>query len=160
RQRPLEHFSDEKKPKRWVRYIVAVATVPLATAMRLGMDRLLGEELQPYSTFYLLVALISWWAGRRPALGTLVFGLSSCLWVIVPPRNSLMLRGLPDLAEIVIYLFVTVTIVSLIHSLRRARNRAEEAHAAVSRSRAELERLVNERTAELRQRVVDLQYLS
>ena len=159
-QRPLEYFSEVKNPKRWVRYVVAVAAVPLATGARLGLDRLLGEELQPYATFYVLVALIGWWAGRGPALVTLILGLISCLWVIVPPRNSLMLRGLSDVAEIVIYLFVTVTIVWLIHSLRGARNRAEEAYAAVLRSRAELERLVDERTAELRQHVADLQYLS
>jgi signal transduction histidine kinase len=160
KQKPFQHLSDKKDPKRWVRYVVAVAMVPLATAARLGLDRLLGQDLQPYATFYLLVALIGWWAGRGPAVVTLILGLISCLWVIVPPRNSLMIRGLPDVAEIIIYLFVTVTIVWLIHSLRQARNRAEEEHAAVSRSRAELERLVDERTAELRQRVADLQHLS
>jgi K+-sensing histidine kinase KdpD len=153
KERPLEDFRYAKGPKPWVKYTLAVAIVPVATLARLGLDRLMGEDLEPYSTFYLSVALIAWWAGRGPALVTLVLGLIAGLWAVVPPRNSLMVRGLPDVVEILIYLFVTITLVWLIHSLRQALRRTEE-------GRMELERLVDLRTAKLRQSIADLEHVS
>jgi signal transduction histidine kinase len=97
-----------------LRYGVAVGAVGLALLVRLALDSLIGREIQPYITIYFAAALMAWWAGPRPALFTLFVGLLCCLWIVVPPRNSLVVRGLEDLVEILICLLVSVTIISLV----------------------------------------------
>jgi hypothetical protein len=83
--------------------------------------RVVGEEFQPYATTYVAVALIAWWAGLGPAIVTILLGLFSTLWVIVPPRNSFAIRGIPDIADILIFLFAVTTIVVLTCLMRSAK---------------------------------------
>jgi PAS domain S-box-containing protein len=93
---------------------MAVGAAGVAVILRLALDFLIGEELQPYIMVYLMTALVAWWGGLGPALVTLIVGVLSCLWIVVPPRNSLALRGLEDVVEILLCALVTVTIVFLV----------------------------------------------
>jgi K+-sensing histidine kinase KdpD len=99
-----------------VRYGIAVATVTVALLARLALDPLLKDQF-PFSTFYIAVAVTSYFAGLGPALVSLLLGLVISVWFVIPPRTTLEIRGLPDIVEILIYLLVTGTITTLIPEL-------------------------------------------
>jgi signal transduction histidine kinase len=164
-----------------LRYVWAVLSVALAALARLSLDSFLGQDVLPYSFFYLAVAVTAWWAGWRPALAASLGGLLVGIWLIVPPRHSFFVHGLPAFMEIVVYLFVTGIVIGLMTSLRKARGQAQ-ANAAVAvekrrelereverrkltedalrRSEAFLEQRIKERTAELEETVGELKRFS
>lgn len=122
-----------------LRYAIAVGLVVLALLARLSLDPLLGPESHPYATFYIAVAVGGAWLGLGPALMLLILGLFASLLFVVPPRNSLAVRGPADVVEIALYLFVTGTVVTLMHYLQEARRQAAR-HARLAREKqAELE---------------------
>lgn len=164
-----------------LRYSCAIFLVGLAALLRLSLDSFLGQEVLPYSFFYIAVAVTAWWAGFRPALLASFLGLIVGIWLIVPPRHSLVLRGLPDFIEIAVYLFVTCIVTGLMTSLRKAHAAAQanfamamekqralesevkqrmETEAALRRSEALLEQRVKERTAQLQELVDELRQFS
>jgi signal transduction histidine kinase len=130
----------------------------VALAVRLALDGLVGEEFQPYATTYVAVALVAWWGGLGPAIATTLLGLFSTLWIIVPPRNSFAIRGIPDLADILIFLFVATTILVLTSLMRMARANLAKANANLAKANTSLEGLVRERTAALAQTLADLEH--
>jgi signal transduction histidine kinase len=148
------------EPGRLLRFTVAVLVVPLALAARIALDRVLGEEFQPYATTYVAVAFVAWWAGLWPAIITGALGLFSTLWVIVPPRNSFAIRGLPDLADIFIFLFVATSIIVLTSLMRSAKAGLARANLKLAEANAALEDLVRQRTAKLEQTVAELEHFS
>jgi signal transduction histidine kinase len=99
------------------------------------------------------VAFIAWWAGLGPGIVTALLGLFSSLWIIVPPRDSFSVRGLPDVVDILIFLFVACTILVLTNLMRKAK-------ANLAKANTDLERLVEERTARLAQTLSDLEHFS
>lgn|GEM_PF-4965486 len=164
-----------------LRYGCAVLVVALAALARLSLDPLLGQDTHPYSLFYVAVAVTAWWVGLRPAIFASVLGLFSGIWLIVPPRHTLAVHGLPAALEIVIYLFVTAIIMGLMTSLRAARAQAQASaamamdkqreleaeirqrrrvEAALRRSEAALEEKVQERTARLQETLGELRRFS
>src|SRR5690242_15283828 len=90
-----------------LRYAVAIGLVALALISRLSLDPFLGQESHPYATFYIAVALAEFLCGFGPALVVLFLGLIASLWFIVPPRDSLVIKGLADAVEILLYFFVS-----------------------------------------------------
>jgi signal transduction histidine kinase len=138
---------------RAVPYTVAVLAVAVALGVRLALDRFIGEEFQPYATTYVAVAIIAWWAGLGPAIVTTLLGLFSSLWIVVPPRNSFAIRGLPDVVDILIFIFVASSILVLTGLMRKAK-------ANLAKANADLEGLVQERTARLAQTLSDLEHFS
>jgi signal transduction histidine kinase len=145
---------------RLVRYTSAVLAVAMAVAVRLALDGLVGEEFQPYAAIYVAVALVVWWAGLGPAIVTALLGLLSTVWVIVPPRDSLAIRGLPDIADILIFLFVAGSILFLTCLMRRAKAELARANAKLAEANSNLEGLVQQRTARLVQTLSDLENFS
>lgn len=155
--------------------------VALATVARLSLDSFLGQDVLPYSFFYLAVAVTAWWAGLRPALLSALLGLLVGIWLIVPPRHTLAVHGLPGVAEIAVYLFVTGIVTALMTFLRQARAEAQasaamalekqreleveiqqrqQVEAALRRSEALLEQKIAERTAKLQEMVDELKRFS
>jgi signal transduction histidine kinase len=145
------------------RYGLGIVGAALALATRLALDNTLGEEGQPYVTLYLAVALVAWWVGMGPAIVTLALGLLSCLWLVVPPRDSIMLRGPLDLAEIGICLLTTFMILGLVLATRSeaaAQQQSDERRQALAKSHAKLEEAVRERNEELEEAIRELEHLS
>ncbi len=166
------------------RYGIALLLVALAYVARLALDPVLGEEHQPYATFYLAVAITAWLGGLGPSLLSLFLGLGVSLYAIVPARDSAALIE----AEAIIHLVVSGTIVLLMQLLRLSQQRtarllseaqegqrqlaadiakrlkAEEALHQARQELAEvntgLERTVEERTAKLREAVGELEHFS
>ena len=165
RHRSARTFLRDRSP--FLRYGLAVVLVGVAFLARLSLDGVLGKELFPYSTFYIAVAVAEFVLGVGPALSVLGLGLIASLWFIVPPRNSLTLRGPVDAIEIVLYLFVTATIVCLMEWLQKARHQAAEnallaeaRQREIEAARDHLEEVVRERTRRLSKSVEELEHFS
>jgi PAS domain S-box-containing protein len=122
-----------------LRYAIAIALVALAFLSRLSLDPFLGEETHPYATFYIAVALAEFLCGLGPALVVLFLGLFASLWFIVPPRDTIVIRGLGDAVEILLYFFVSGTIVFLMERLQNARLEAAANALLARQKQAELE---------------------
>src|SRR5262249_45906946 len=112
---------------------------------------------------YIAVAVVVWLAGWRPALMTLLLGLLAFLWLIVPPRTTLAIRGTHDVFDILICLLVTVTVILLtllIRSHQAGKLNAEQARLQLAEAHQLLELRVKERTAELTEAVQELEHFS
>lgn len=151
----------------WVRYALAAALVVAAFFARMSLDKFLGQESHPYATFYVAVALAEFLLGLGPGLTVLGLGLVASLWFIVPPRNAPVVRGPSDVVEILLYFFVTGTVVALMEWLQRARREASDnallakaRQLEIEKAREHLEQLVDERTARLRKTVEELEHFS
>ena len=132
-----------------MRYGMAVVAAALALGVRLGLDEVLGTDIHPYITVYIIVVAVAWLLGPQPAMLALALSMIGCLWVVVPPRSNLIIKDTQDLLDIVICLLVTVTIVFLIMITRLTQSAKTQAEA-----------LVQERTAKLFETVEDLEHLS
>jgi signal transduction histidine kinase len=146
-----------------VRYGVAIGAVGVAVLLRLALDRLIGQETQAYITIYFATALVAWWAGWRPALLTLVLGILSCLWVVVPPRDSFSPRGPQDIVELLICLLVSAVIVLLVTVYQltlKQKWQSEMTREWLAQNNQQLEQAVQKRTAELQETIGELQLVS
>jgi signal transduction histidine kinase len=146
-----------------VRYGVAIGAAGLAVLLRLALDRLIGQETQPYITIYFATALVAWWAGWRPALVTLVLGILICLWVIVPPRDSFSLRGPHDIVELLICLLLSAVIVLLVMVYQltlKQKWQSEMTREWLAQNNQQLELAVQKRTAELQETIGELELVS
>jgi signal transduction histidine kinase len=144
------------------------------------LDPHLGT-VQPFTTFYIVLTLVGWWAGWGPAVLTLLLSYLLSCWFFIPPKYEFRFSSPPDFVHALTYLFVGGTIVLLMQSLRRARARdrrwaeevlekqakleaevlqRKEADAALARSHSALERLVQERTVQLNDALEELKDFS
>ncbi len=119
-------FNGAARRAGWIGYVAGAGCIGLAALARLSLDSLLGQEVLPFSFFYLAVAVTAWSFGPRPALLSMGLGLLAGLWLIIPPRHSLAVHGLPNLIEVALYLVISGVVVLLISSLRAAREAALE----------------------------------
>jgi two-component system NtrC family sensor kinase len=135
---------DNRAPS--LRYGIAVASVALA----LWLASLLSPRADPshFTLFFAAVMLSSWYGGLGAGLLATVLSALSLDYFFVSPIHSITLdwQALLRLST-----FVTVALVT--NSLTAARKQAEE---ALRTAHAELERRVQERTAELAEANVSL----
>ena len=126
-----------------LRYSIAVASVLLATLLRLLLNPLLGHNA-PYVTYFLAVLFTAWACGLGPALLAICLGAMGAVYFFIPPHNSVALSGAANIVGFGLYLIVGIIGTLLSHELHRARRRAE-ANAQIARERqAELERQMAE----------------
>jgi signal transduction histidine kinase/PAS domain-containing protein/ActR/RegA family two-component response regulator len=114
-------------PRSVVPYLIAAASLGLALALRFAVDRALGN-FQPYTTFYLAIAVTGWFGGVWPALATTIVGYLVADWFFIPQRYELDILhpGVRDVFSAGLYCLVGVVIAGVTESLRRAEGRAEE----------------------------------
>jgi signal transduction histidine kinase len=136
-------------------YAVAVVSVGIALILRLALDAYLGQ-VAAYSTFYIAVVLTVWLAGRGPAVLAIVLGVILGSWFFVPPRHSLVLRGLADYAAGGLFVLGSGVFVALIQTLRSL----EEKELELKDLNVQLEIKVAERTAQLRETIAKLEHVS
>jgi signal transduction histidine kinase len=106
-------------------HAVALAAVPAAIAARLLLDPLLGDRAQ-FHLMFAAVAFVAWYAGRGPALCTLVAGAFATDVALLRPRLSLAIEDPVHVAALGLYVAVGLGSIALFESLRKARRRAEE----------------------------------
>ena len=119
------------------RYGFAVAGVVLGILLRLSLDRALGDHF-PFATLFLAVLVVAGYAGRGPAFLTVGLGAVASARFLLPPRDSLEVRGFENQAGLVLYLVVGVGIALLGGALRNARIWAERNADQAVRQREQL----------------------
>jgi hypothetical protein len=113
-------------------YGVAVLSPFAVVAIRFLLDPLLGDHL-PFAPFVIAVVVTSWVGGWKPALLAFCISLAAAVYLFMPPRWSLRGDLVEHQVELVLYFFVGITLIPLFESLRKARQRAEDALANVKR---------------------------
>jgi signal transduction histidine kinase len=127
-------------------YAVSVAAVVAAIALRLLLDPLLGDRAN-FHFLFAAVVFVAWYAGRGPALCTLLAGALGSFLVLLPPRFTPWVEDPLALVPLVLYVGVGLGAIALFESLRKARRRAEERQQRLAfevRARAEAERVLSE----------------
>src|SRR6266704_6267 len=69
-------------------YVVALVTVGLGTALRIGLDPVLGEH-HPFTIYFAAVAITAWYGGFAPALAATALAYFAADWFFVPPRFAI-----------------------------------------------------------------------
>lgn len=112
----------------WDVYIVAVASVVLAVALRYLLTPLVGDTRVTYTTFYLAVIFTAWYGGLKPTLLVIVLGGIIGTYLFLPPHYSFQILDNASLISLLIYLMLTTTIGYFSEQLRQQRFKVE-AHA-------------------------------
>src|SRR3712207_3523615 len=86
-------------------YVVAALAVAAALLARFLLDPLLGDHL-PFVTFFVAVAVATWFGGLRPGLVSTGLGLLLAWYFFVPTRLSLFGATGPHLVGLAAYLMV------------------------------------------------------
>jgi two-component system sensor histidine kinase/response regulator len=133
------------------RYVVAVAAVTLAFAVRFGLYGSLENRI-PFAFFTLSTLIAAWYGGLGPGLLAAVAGLALGDYFFLPPHSAERGLGEPERTAIGIYAMTNTLIVVLFwhlhsrlreveHELRRLRSgevgdaaRAPEESAAPDRA--------------------------
>lgn len=99
--------SESQEPSRsfLLRYGCAVASIALATWVRVLLDPILGDQ-SPFSTFLFAVLLTAWFGGLRPAVLALVLGVLFADYFLMPPRGSFAFKGAAQYVDLALYLVV------------------------------------------------------
>ena len=105
-------------------YAFAVILTLLALLGRFALDPLLEDHL-PYVTFFMAVAVTTWYGGLGAALMAVVLSALAANWFFVTPRHSLMVAGVPDQVGYATYFTVCLVIVAFGQAARRAKRRTE-----------------------------------
>lgn len=126
----------------WQQYVIAVAAVAVAVALKLLLDRVTDQVRTPFVLMAAGVLAAGWYGGIGPAL--LATGLTTILtrWLFIEPRYSMVLDQ-PHHAFGVVVFVIEGTFISILCQARLSALTANE------RARAELGERVRERTAEL-----------
>jgi PAS domain S-box-containing protein len=105
-------------------YVVALAAVLVAVALRWLLDPLLGNDL-PLVTLFGAVAVAVWVGGYRPATAVVVVGYLACDFLFMAPRGAFAL-DLHRVVGILAYLFTCALIVGIGEAARSAQARASD----------------------------------
>jgi signal transduction histidine kinase len=141
----------------WARYALALVATVFALMGRRLLDPALGDFV-PYSLLYAAVTFSAIYLGLGPSIFATVAGQVGTAEMFVPPRGSLAISGAPHFAEAVTYLGVCAIIIAAGEANRRAKSKVRAAlqelaqiEEALRASGEQLEKRVEERTAELRE---------
>ncbi|HSC56600.1 MAG TPA: PAS domain S-box protein, partial [Nitrospira sp.] len=105
-------------------YAFAVVLTLLATLGRFALDPLLGDHL-PYVTFFMAVAVTTWYGGLGASLTAVALSGLAANWLFVSPRHSLMVADVTHQVGYATYFIVCLAIVAFGQAARRARRHAE-----------------------------------
>jgi PAS domain S-box-containing protein len=118
-------------------YGCAVASIVLATGVRLLLDPVLGDQF-PIATLFFAVMLTAWYGGFGPALVSVVLGGIAANYFLLLPRGSFGLKDWDQQVGLVLYLSVGLGIALLGGVMRAAQLRAEASAQAERRQREHL----------------------
>lgn len=119
------------KPQRvasavWRHYGFAVVVTLLMTAIRFGLQPILGIGVVPYASYLVATMVAAWYGGFGPALLVTVLGGVLGLYFFVPPAFSLAIPNSAQLFSFIFYLTVGLTIAIFSEVLHRARRLADK----------------------------------
>ena len=148
-------LTDPLRRRPWAGYSAAILLSLVSLAIRL----VLGERLTgfPFLTFYPSVLLVAFIGGRGPGLLAAVLSWGLAWYFLVEPVDAFGFSTVGDFIATGLYLYVTVSLVLLVHGMNSAYARLFRSEAARAELNAQLERRVEERTSELLERTEQLQ---
>ena len=103
-------------------YGLAVVATLVALLVRLALDPIFGDDL-PYLTFFLSVAVATFYGGLGASLAAVVLGGLASNWFFISPRQSLILGSVAHQIGHVAYFGVALAITAFGHAWRRTRQR-------------------------------------
>jgi PAS domain S-box-containing protein len=103
----------------------ALVLTALAVVLRWLLDPLLGDHF-PLITLFAVVVFVAWYAGRGPALLSLIVGAVAGDYFFFHPRYSFTIGQSEDQTGLALYGVLGIASIGLFESLRNARRRAEE----------------------------------
>jgi signal transduction histidine kinase len=160
-------------------YLVSLASVSLATMLRIGLDPVLGDH-HPFTLYFASVAIAAWYGGLGPAVLAIVVSYFAADWFFITPRFEINLphQNLDEFLALMAFVFscfaIAITSAIMRRALARSRTKQRELeHQVAERQRAEaalqraqsqlrqyaslLEHRVQERTAHLQETVHSLE---
>jgi PAS domain S-box-containing protein len=102
----------------------ALVLTALAVVLRRLLDPLLGDRF-PLITLFAVVVFVAWYAGRGPALLSLIVGAVAGDYFFFHPLYSFTIGQGEDQAGLALYGVLGIASIGLFESLRNARRRAE-----------------------------------
>jgi signal transduction histidine kinase len=131
------------------RYGLAVLAAVFALLLRALLAPLLGEN-NPYHTVWAAVVFSAWYCGLGPSILTTLLGVAGVWYWFLPPFHSLKLANPKEaIAGAVGFLFFSALIIALGEANRRSIAKSRWAEEQLRAAHNELERKVEERTADL-----------
>jgi PAS domain S-box-containing protein len=121
---PAKNAEAHSKWRAVTEYGVALGATLIALLIRFALDPYLGDHF-PHVTFFIAVAVTTWYAGLGPSFLALLLGGLLTDWFFIPPRGALYLADATHQVVFAGYFAVTLTFVGLGQTLRRARQNAE-----------------------------------
>jgi PAS domain S-box-containing protein len=118
----------------YVRYGVAVASVLLATVLRLLLDSFLNGYF-PFATLFLAILFSAWWGGYGPALVATAVGAVLADWWLLPPRDSFVMANTVHQTGLAFYLLVGGGMAFLGGSMHAAQFQAQQQTQEAERQR-------------------------
>jgi signal transduction histidine kinase len=151
---PIGNYKDAR------RYGLAVLATITALCLRQLASPLLGET-NPYHTVWPAVVFSAWYCGLGPSIVTALTGLVGVWYWFLPPYRSFKLSDPKvQLYGMLGFLVFSAMIIALGESNRRSLVRSKWAEEQLRRVRDELDRKVQERTADLKMANDSLRELS
>ncbi len=142
------------------RYALAVTAALIALLLRKLLSPFLGEN-NPYHTAWAAVVFSAWYCGLGPSIVTCVISVAGVWFLFLPPSHSFILDDPKTaIAGIVGFLFFSGLIITLGETNRRSLAKIRYAEEQLREAHDELERNVDERTADLNRANESLRELS
>ncbi|HEV3304881.1 MAG TPA: sensor histidine kinase [Candidatus Sulfotelmatobacter sp.] len=131
------------------RYGAAIVAAVLSLALRQLLIPLLGTS-NPYHTVWLAVAFAAWYCGPGPViLTTLISALGVWYWFLPPVHSFRIQDSKTDIPGMLGFLILSGVIIVLGEGHRRSLAKSKAAEEELRQLQRDLERKVEERTADL-----------
>ncbi|MCM2371999.1 ATP-binding response regulator [Aporhodopirellula aestuarii] len=124
----MSFFMIDRHDRSWSALGCRYGTAILSTGVMIWVRSLLQPWLKeecPFSLFYLSVLLTAWIAGIGPAVLAIALGTFAAAYFFILPTANLWVHHLPDLVQLVIYVFVNCVAIFLFERAERERRLAE-----------------------------------
>jgi PAS domain S-box-containing protein len=123
-------------------YVVALASVVLAVALRLLLSPLIGDEF-PFATVFLAILVTAWYGGFLPALTAVIWGGLGSAFFLMPPRLAWHVETGPQVG-LVLYSAVGIGLALLGGAMHASRRISQQQIAEAAKRQKELEGALQE----------------
>jgi signal transduction histidine kinase len=142
------------------RYGIAILAAVLSVLLRQALSPLLGNN-NPYHTTWASVIFVAWYCGAGPAMVTAILEVLGVWYWFLPPTHSFALQDTRGgIGGMIGFLLFSGFIIALGEANRRSFDRSQSAEGQLRTLHSELERKVDERTADLNKATENLRELS
>lgn len=141
------------------RYVLSLLVLAVTLAFRRILNPVLATSFPDTVLVIIMVptAFSAWFMGFGPGVLTAALGLIVADYFFIPPFHAMSVFSVSQLPATITYILAAAVLLGMGRANRRATLRYRQAQEALSRSHAELEERIRERTAEVEQRNLQIQ---